>query len=139
MSSGSDSNSSLQAPAEGACYSTGENGRGKGHGDNREEAGRQEQMSGNRVACVRFAPSQGPRLRAPGLGPKPEGGSLWAGRPLLMERKRGTYLLVGTAEEESQEALVQWILSHGSAAGVEGPPWLRRRVAQEARAVLDHT
>jgi predicted DNA-binding transcriptional regulator YafY len=87
---------------------------------------------------VRFAPSQGRRLRRPEPFPCGEDQSLWVERPVLMERADGTYDLIGTTARP--DALARWILSHGAAATVAGPERLRERVAAEARRVWErHT
>jgi hypothetical protein len=85
-------------------------------------------------AHIRFAPSQGRRLRRPEPFPCGEDQSLWVERPVLMERADGTYDLIGTTARP--DALARWILSHGAAAEVTGPPQLRERVAAEARRVV---
>ena len=87
---------------------------------------------------VRFAPSQGRRLRRPEPFPCGEDQSLWVERPVLMERADGTYDLIGTTARP--DALARWILSHGAAATVAGPERLRERVVAEARRVWErHT
>ena len=83
---------------------------------------------------VRFAPSQGRRLRRPEPFPCGEDQSLWVERPVLMERADGTYDLIGTTARP--DALARWILSHGAAATVAGPERLRQRVAAEARRIV---
>ena len=82
---------------------------------------------------VRFAPSQGRRLRRPEPFPCGEDQSLWVERPVLMERADGTYDLIGTTARP--DALARWILSHGAAATVAGPERLRQRVAAEAQQI----
>ncbi|MFB6231197.1 MAG: WYL domain-containing protein [Salinibacter sp.] len=79
---------------------------------------------------VRFAPSQGRRLRRSEPFRAEDGPSLWVERPVLMERVDGTYDLIGTTAH--LDALVRWVLSHGADAEVTGPDRLRRRVACEA-------
>ena len=83
---------------------------------------------------VRFAPSQGRRLRRPEPFPCGEDQSLWVERPVLMERADGTYDLIGTTARP--DALARWILSHGAAATVAGSQRLRERVAAEARRIV---
>ena len=83
---------------------------------------------------VRFAPSQGRRLRRPEPFPCGEDQSLWVERPVLMERADGTYDLIGTTARP--DALARWILSHGAAAEVTEPERLRQRVAAEARRIV---
>lgn len=88
-----------------------------------------------RAVHVRFAPSQGPRLRRSEPTTCGRGASLWAERPLLMERGDGSYDLLGTSS--NLRGLARWILSHGADATVRGPEELRRRVAAEARQIWE--
>jgi predicted DNA-binding transcriptional regulator YafY len=60
--------------------------------------------------------------------------SLWTERPLLLQRADGSYDLIGTTAH--LDRLARWVLSHGPAARVQAPDRLRRRVAAEARRVL---
>lgn len=85
---------------------------------------------------VRFAHTQGRRLRAPTAAENTGDASLWVERPLLMQRADGSYDLVGTTARLGR--LVPWILSHGTAATVVGPERLQHRVACEARRVWEH-
>ena len=103
------------------------------------DAATQPESDAQRVSVhVRFAPSQGRRLRRPEPFPCGEDQSLWVERPVLMERADGTYDLIGTTARP--DALARWILSHGAAATVAGPERLRERVAAEARRVWEgHT
>lgn len=82
---------------------------------------------------IRFAPSQGRRLRRPEPFFGDNGSSLWVERPVLMERADGTYDLIGTTARPG--ALARWVLSYGPDAEVTGPERLQRRVADEARRV----
>lgn len=79
---------------------------------------------------VRFSPAQGPRLRRRTPAPVDP---YWTERPMLMERVDGSYDLIGTTT--SLDTLVQWILSHGPNAEVQGPAELRRRIRAEARGI----
>ena len=103
------------------------------------DAATQPESDAQRVSVhVRFAPSQGRRLRRPEPFPCGEDQSLWVERPVLMERADGTYDLIGTTARP--DALARWILSHGAAATVAGPERLRERVVAEARRVWErHT
>ena len=98
------------------------------------DAATQPESDAQRVSVhVRFAPSQGRRLRRPEPFPCGEDESLWVERPVLMERADGTYDLIGTTARP--DALARWILSHGAAATVAGPERLRQRVAAEAQQI----
>lgn len=82
---------------------------------------------------VRFAHTQGRRLRTSGTDAATER-PLWVERPLLLERADGSYDLIGTTAH--LDRLARWVLSHGTAARVQAPDRLRRRVAAEAQRVL---
>lgn len=86
-----------------------------------------------RTVHVRFAPSQGPRLRRDEPTTCGDGSPLWAERPLLMKRADGTYDLIGTTAR--LDGLARWILSHGSHAEVTSPERLRQQVAAEAHKI----
>lgn len=85
------------------------------------------------TVAIRFASTQGARLKraAPGGGSVRQG--LWVERPLLLKRADGTYDLIGTTARPDR--LVRWVLSHGAAAEVRSPARLRRRVAAAARRI----
>lgn len=53
---------------------------------------------------------------------------------MVMERADGTYDLIGTSPH--LDGLARWVLSFGTDATVEGPASLRRRVAAEARRIV---
>ena len=103
------------------------------------DAATQPESDAQRVSVhVRFAPSQGRRLRRPEPFPCGDGQSLWVERPVLMERADGTYDLIGTTTH--LDGLARWVLSHGAAAEVTEPERLRQRVAAKARRVWErHT
>ncbi|PQJ26844.1 hypothetical protein BSZ35_18100 [Salinibacter sp. 10B] len=82
---------------------------------------------------VRFAPSEGRRLRRPEPTSCPGEGPLWTERPILMERADGTYELIGTSG--NLDGLARWVLSFGTSAEVRGPDRLQRRVAAQARRI----
>lgn len=86
-----------------------------------------------RSVYVRFAPSEGRRLRRPEPTSCPDEAPLWADRPILMKRADGTYELIGTSR--NLEGLARWVLSFGASAEVRGPAPLERLVAAEARRV----
>lgn len=83
---------------------------------------------------VRFPPSQGRRLRRPEPTTCGNGQALWAERPTVMERADGTYDLIGTSAH--LDGLARWLLSFGPDATVKDPERLRRRVAAEARRIV---
>jgi len=84
---------------------------------------------------VRFAPVCRRRLCREEPSTDTHGRPLWTERPLLLARQDGTYDLIGTTRNLG--GLARWVLGFGTRATVEGPPALRRRVAREARCVLD--